>query len=640
VSIRSLVSIRSFLWLTLALLPAEEAFGQVFQNVASSWGVVQYDWNGIYGAAVSTADWNDDGWPDITCGTTDGALRTLVNQQGSSFSVLPLPWLMQSEVKALVWIDLDNDGDDDLFIQEDSGRCGLLRNDGNNAFTNVTEDSQLPQDETEAAGVSFGDMDNDGDLDLHLCRYLEYPLSGGPTDRNVLMRNEGGLTFTNVTSEAGLDVHLRLSFQSLWWDHNGDGWQDIFVINDKNGANALFQNQGDGTFLDVAAEFGADLVMDCMSATLGDFNQDTHQDLFMTNTPFGGDGLGSKLLVGSSAGTFQEASQVHDLDLDRYCWGALWMDVDNDADLDLFVAEHNFLEPYGENYLYENRGPASNYDFEPFGTEVYNTDYLNSHVVASADFDGNGWVDFVMHNIGNHALRLWLNGGFENGFESVGVALQGTLSNRPAVGSRIELTTSDGLTQSRFTHAGENYLSQENEVELFGLAGQALESVVVHWPSGLTETFDPEWHEIHPMEAHLLVEGHSLCPDVEVSHSVCSDSTVLELNVPTSESFDVVWTSETGDPYDPELPWIAVNGDITMKVLWGDVELCHTTHIVELNALTGDLDLDGHVGASDVLPLLSSLGCTDGCTADLDGDQSVAISDLLVLLTAVGQSCL
>jgi len=613
---------------------------QVFQNMASSWGIVQYDWDGIYGAAVSTADWNNDGWPDITSGATDGALRTFVNQEGTGFQALPLPWLMESEVKALIWIDLDNDGDDDLFIQEDSGRCGLLRNDGNNEFTDVTEGSQLPQDETEAAGVSFGDMDNDGDLDLHLCRYLEYPLNGGASDRNVLMRNEGGLAFTDVSASSGLDVHLRLSFQSIWWDHNGDGLQDIFVINDKNGANALFHNQGNGTFVDVASNYSADVVMDCMTATLGDFNQDMHQDLFLTNTPFGGDGLGSKLLVNSSSGTFQEAAHDYGLDMDRYCWGALWMDVDNDADLDLFVAEHNFLEPYGINYLYQNTGPFGGNVFMPFGTDVYDIDYLNSHVVASADFDQNGWIDFVMHNVGNHALRLWMNGGFDNGFESVGVTLQGTLSNRPAVGSRIDLVTSDGLVQSRWTHAGENYLSQENEVELFGLAGQSLQSVVVHWPSGLTESFDAEWHGLQPMQAHLLVEGHSLCPQAEVAHSICSDSTALDLSTPSSDAFDVVWTDETGSQFDPEWPWSAANGNITMAVHWGDAELCQTTHHVELVALTGDLDLDGHVGASDVLPMLGSLGCTQGCAADLDGDQSVAISDLLVLLTAVGQSCL
>ena len=220
--------------LALMLCQHRSVLGQIFQNVAPDWGVTQYDWDGIYGAAVSTADWNNDGWPDLTVGSTDGALRTFVNLNGNGFSVLPLPWNMGSETKALIWVDLDNDGDDDLFVQEESGRCGLIQNNGDGTFTNVTSESNLPQDQTEAAGVSFGDMDNDGDLDLHLCRYLELPVFGGASDLNVLLRNDGSLTFTDVSSSSGIDVHMRLSFQSIWWDLDEDGWQDIFGINDKN----------------------------------------------------------------------------------------------------------------------------------------------------------------------------------------------------------------------------------------------------------------------------------------------------------------------------------------------------------------------------------------------------------------------
>ena len=288
----------------LVALQVSAIQAQVFQNAAPELGITQTNWNGTYGAAVSTADWNNDGWPDLTLGSSNGTLRSWVNDQNGGFDLVTLPWQMTSEVKAIVWIDLDNDGDDDLFVQEANGKCGLFRNDGL-AFADMTDafglGSGLPQDFTEAAGVSFGDMDNDGDLDLHLCRYLEFPMTETPADRNVLLRNEGNFVFTNVSTSSGIDIHLRLSFQSIWWDHNGDGWQDIFVINDKNGANALFQNQGNGTFIDVAPDYNMDLVMDCMSASLGDMNQDGLQDLFHTNTHFGGDGLGSKLLVQRSS---------------------------------------------------------------------------------------------------------------------------------------------------------------------------------------------------------------------------------------------------------------------------------------------------------------------------------------------------
>ena len=81
------------------------------------------------------------------------------------------------------------------------------------------------------------------------------------------------------------------------------------------------------------------------------------------------------------------------------------------------------------------------------------------------------------------------------------------------------------------------------------------------------------------------------------------------------------------------------SGDVTMTVTWEGNPLCHITHEVTFDGLAEDLDFNGQVGASDVLPLLSELGCQESCTADLDGDDSVAVSDLLVLLTAIGQSC-
>ena len=164
---------------------------------------------------------------------------------------------------------------------------------------------------------------------------------------------------------------------------------------------------------------------------MGDFNQDKRQDLFHTNTYFGGDGLGSKLFVRQPDQTFEESAAAYNLDIDEFCWGAVWMDVDNDTDLDLFVAEHDLLNPYGINHLWENLGGINDgrrqsfAGFCPFRHHVYDLDYLNAHVVASADFDHNGWIDFVMHNLGNHAARIWMNSGFDNGYSSISIELEG-----------------------------------------------------------------------------------------------------------------------------------------------------------------------------------------------------------------------
>ena len=635
------VAFMAFLaWMSFAQSPV----AQVFTNQAPAFGITAYDWNGHYGAAVSTADWNDDGWADITLGSSGGALRGHVNLQGSGFEMVSFPWTMLSETKALLWVDLDNDGDDDLFIQEESGRCGLLKHEDDGTFTDVTSGSGLPQLTTEAAGASFGDMDNDGDLDLFICRYVGWPIFDG-ANHNVLLRNDGHFIFTDISSSSGIGEPMRLSFQSLWWDHNDDGLQDILVINDKDHPNALYENVGDGTFVDVAPEYNLDIVIDCMSASLGDFNQDKRQDLFHTNTYFGGDGLGSKLFVRQPDQTFEESAAAYNLDIDEFCWGAVWMDVDNDTDLDLFVAEHDLLNPYGINHLWENQsgindGGSTNAGFAPFDTSVYDLDYLNAHVVASADFDHNGWIDFVMHNLGNHAARIWMNSGFDNGNSSVSIALEGSISNRPAVGSKIELH-GGGVVQTRIVHAGENYLSQETEAELFGLGSGTVSHVLVHWPSGLTETFPAAEFGLAPSNAVTLKEGTSPCPEAAIDHVICSTSVPLNLNVNIPSPFESIWTSASGQMVnvDENHIWQPNQGDLTMTAYWEGQPMCTVTHHIDLMPLLGDFNLDGVLGNADVLALLTDLGCTTSCFADLDNNGFVGSSDLLLLLTVFGTSC-
>ena len=105
---------------------------QVFFNGSDAYDIAQYNWDGHYGSAVTLADWDNDGWPDLTFGGTSGAIRTWRNLGGTGFEMVPLPWVIQTvKQKSLLWADFDNDGDDDLFVLEVSGRCGFVENDGN-----------------------------------------------------------------------------------------------------------------------------------------------------------------------------------------------------------------------------------------------------------------------------------------------------------------------------------------------------------------------------------------------------------------------------------------------------------------------------------------------------------------------------
>ena len=288
------------------------------------------------------------------------------------------------------------------------------------------------------------------------------------------------------------------------------------------------------------------------------------------------------------------------------------MDVDNDTDLDLFVTEHNGLEPYGLNFLWENQvmvdmatGETS-HSFEPFGEDVYGLDYLNSHVV-SGDLDCNGWVDFVVHNVGNHKARIWMNGGFDNGHSSITIGLHGIVSNPDAAGAKLTVH-SPSASQSRIIHVGENYLSQESEYEVFGLgADTSIDSVTVLWPSGLVELFDPRcmnWRQAAFTCWRRGPAQHHHAPNprrVRLSGEVSSHE---------GTGFLVTWT-QAGTLWEDvnEAP----HGTPSTTPLGrcpplADQSLCETTIGVAYFPLHG-LDTDGHVGVSDLFLVLEELGC-------------------------------
>ena len=219
-----------------------------------------------------------------------------------------------------VWGDLDNDGDLDLYIATDRGANRLYRNDGGQSFTDIASGSGV-DDSGSAGGVALGDYDRDGDLDLFVS-------NSGSADR--LYRNEGGDAFAERGSDAGVD-DTSSGRGAAWADYDLDGQLDLFVSN-SGSADRLYHNERDGIFADLASAAGVGDTGAGEGVFWSDYDSDGDMDLYLvldgTNRLYRNEGDGTFAELGSSAG-------VDDASSGR---GAAWADYDLDGDKDLFVS--------------------------------------------------------------------------------------------------------------------------------------------------------------------------------------------------------------------------------------------------------------------------------------------------------------
>lgn len=246
-----------------------------------------------YGAAgVSAIDIDGDGWEDLFFG--DGEHPRLFRNRGDGTfedvtAASGLPTTFPSANVGL-FADLDNDGDKDFFMSGFTEPSRLYANRGDGTFEDVTAEAGLGRGFVVVAAA--GDYDGDSLLDLYLGRYLD-PRTELPTtlfytrnsEGNSLLKNEGGLRFRDVTAEAGVREG-GLTLGVAWGDVDGDRDLDLYVANDF-GRNALFANQGDGTFADVSTESGTLDFGFGMAASFGDIDDDGDLDLYISNVHSG-----------------------------------------------------------------------------------------------------------------------------------------------------------------------------------------------------------------------------------------------------------------------------------------------------------------------------------------------------------------
>ena len=470
-----------------------------FDDVAAQIGVNYSYGDSEYGGGVSFADFDNDGWDDITYTSENGVDIYFLKNTNGDFNLVSFSGISNTnKTKQVIWVDYDNDGDKDLFITALEGKNSFYINDGEMNFTDISSSIGIFQTDLFTYGASFGDIDNDGDLDLFIS-------NRSPVDHNYLYRNDSG-TYVDITNSSGISLEGQLSFCSIFFDYDKDGLQDIYVSNDKEeNINRLYKNLGDGVFQDVSDFSNAGVDVSAMSTTLGDFNNDGWFDIYITNTPFSqiSSIVGNVLLKNNGDGTFTNIATETGTSFDSLGWGSVFLDADNDGLLDLYVSSSlDGSAQFLSSAFYHQQNDETFIIPQDIG---FSSDLRESYSNAIGDINNDGKPEIVVVNDTENNF-LWQNN-TSNQNNWLKVKLEGVISNRDGIGNTIEINV-DGQSQYRYTLAGEGYLSQNSFYEFFGI-GEAdeVDYVKVTWTAtGETETIN----NISSNQSIIIKEGSGI----------------------------------------------------------------------------------------------------------------------------------
>jgi len=468
-------------------------FAQTFENIAPQLGInhtvntqLQYGGHGC-----GFYDFDNDGWDDITFIQENDSVILYRNNEGV-FELIPSVAFQFGQIRQALWVDYDNDGDNDLFMTATNGNSRLYNNDGNFNFTDVTVLAGISTVIANNFGVSFADYDLDGYLDFYLARYQMSGDFNNPSHVNALYKNNGDGTFTDMTLFAGVADSIQPTFMGAWIDIDRNGLPDLYVINDRSlWGNSMYLNNGDGTFTDITSICGAEMFgEDPMGVTFGDYDNDGDIDILLSN---GGPPTKPPRLYTNNGNTYfiENAGPMGiSVPVTFMCtWGGTWIDIDNNTFQDLYLTTGLLMPASGEvrNYLFRSNSAQSFTD----SPQLFTGNHIAaSYSVARGDIDNDGYADMIVQNAKNFNSFIWKNNfGPSTGNNYIKITLQGTISNSMAIGSWITLYC-QGNEYTHYTRCGESFISQDSQHHIFGLGNyQVVDSIVVDYPSGVSDVY-------------------------------------------------------------------------------------------------------------------------------------------------------
>ena len=466
------------------------------------------------------------------------------------------------------WGDYDNDGDEDIVAVGTYQPHVLYRNNGNGTFTNVADQAGIA-DPRGGWGSLFADYDNDGYLDLYITR-------GGWSGaaENTLYHNNGDGTFTDVTHTAGV-ADPQSSFCAAWADYDNDGFLDLYIADGVIGdgaANVLYRNNGDGTFTNIAESAGVANTGNSLGTAWGDYDKDGYIDLHVVNF-----GQSNVLYRNNGDGTFTDVTSIAGMTLPvTDAFVTFFLDVDNDADLDIFISNSGSFQAFiagqitgaaphdgDRQVLYRNNGDGTFTDvtresglYHAFGAmganfgDIDSDGYLDiylatgapqmgrlerdalfrnngdgtftdatlalglgnigkGHGVTFGDVDTDGDVDIYVPVGGAFIGDQWHNLFYQNtgtGNNWLTLKLVGVKSNRDGIGAKVTLRVGDSVIY-REVSGGCGFGSTNSLSLEIGLGKHTkVDTLEIVWPSGQVDTH----RNLSVNQKRVITEGKNL----------------------------------------------------------------------------------------------------------------------------------
>ena len=420
--------------------------------------------------------------------------------------------------------DFDNDGHADLLVTQ-YGDVLLYRNNGDSTFSDVTARAGLREARGWFTSAGFFDYDGDGQLDLFLCRYLDWNFEKnilcGPEGAraychpdnfepvtNLLFRGNSDGTFTDVSEQSGIASVKGKALGLAFADFNNDGWIDVTVANDSFPQH-LFLNNGNGTFTETAELAGTAYnedgqVFAGMGTDAVDIDGDGWADIITTtlsNERYAffrnlGDGVFAYETQASGLGKITQLFAG---------WSVRVFDYDFDGHRDVFFANSHVMDNVHlsqPHIVYEQASLLLRWNgrqFENISAAAGETLLrpLAARGAAVGDMDNDGDLDVVVAVCNGDAVYLRNDGGNRNDW--IGLELQGTVSNRTAIGAKIALVEESGRVQHSLVSTAAGYQSAQDHRVFFGVGtGGRVRELRITWPDGKVQTIaNPATRKLH-----------------------------------------------------------------------------------------------------------------------------------------------